>query len=232
MIYGSSSDPVIIKKIALRIWTLRDEIEAAIKEKIQNENEEGKQAVGEVSSVYGNLGKSAAKVKAADAAEESSADQNAEKDNDSEKMSISLAHPQLAPEGLCHAKTILSEINLGEMFFFCDRPFLEGQSIVIEFLVPRLFILNADVVYCRPHNMKSRIVSDQKIPFRTKVKFTFLKQGERTILREFLKSIEIESANAAKARVLEEVEAEVGEETAEAPAAAEGELPNLTEAES
>ncbi|MFT6604696.1 MAG: hypothetical protein ACJARO_002220, partial [Bacteriovoracaceae bacterium] len=36
MILGSSKDPVLIKKIYLRIWTLRDEVEAVISERISS----------------------------------------------------------------------------------------------------------------------------------------------------------------------------------------------------
>ena len=34
MIHNSSSDPVLIKKISLKIWSLRDEIESRIQEKL------------------------------------------------------------------------------------------------------------------------------------------------------------------------------------------------------
>ena len=34
MIHNSSNDPVLIKKISLKIWSLRDEIEARIQDKI------------------------------------------------------------------------------------------------------------------------------------------------------------------------------------------------------
>lgn len=35
MIYNNSSDTVLIKKISLKIWTLRDEIEARIQTKLE-----------------------------------------------------------------------------------------------------------------------------------------------------------------------------------------------------
>ena len=35
MIHNSTSDPVLIKKISLKIWSLRDEIEARLHEKLQ-----------------------------------------------------------------------------------------------------------------------------------------------------------------------------------------------------
>ncbi|MEE3078645.1 MAG: hypothetical protein VX341_04850, partial [Bdellovibrionota bacterium] len=87
-------------------------------------------------------------------------------------------------------RAILSEIYMNEMYFFSNEQFLEGQSIVIDFLVPRRFLMNAVVRYCRTYNMKSRIISKNKHPYRVCVQFSYLKPGERTILRNFVESIE------------------------------------------
>jgi hypothetical protein len=40
MIHNSSNDPVLIKKISLKVWSLRDEIESRIKSEL-DENPEG-----------------------------------------------------------------------------------------------------------------------------------------------------------------------------------------------
>ena len=98
--------------------------------------------------------------------------------------------PAIEAAKLCHGRTMLGEIYMDKMSFFAGKRFSEGQAIVIEFLIPKRFIVNADVVYCRHYSMKSRIISGQKLPYRISVKFTFLKPGERTLLREFLESIE------------------------------------------
>jgi hypothetical protein len=50
--------------------------------------------------------------------------------------------------------------------------------------------MNADVLYCRTFNIKSRIISQNNYKYRMLVKFTFLKEGERALLRQFLQSIE------------------------------------------
>ena len=84
----------------------------------------------------------------------------------------------------------LAEIYMNEMFFFSNQSFLEGQSIVVDFLVPKRFLMNAVVTYCRPYNMKSRIISKNNHPYRIGIQFSFLKPGERTILRQFVSSIE------------------------------------------
>jgi hypothetical protein len=77
-----------------------------------------------------------------------------------------------------------------KMFFFGNKGFTEGQSIVIQFCVPKMFLINADILYCRPYNMQSRIISKNNYSYRVLVKFTFLKEGERALLRQFIQSIE------------------------------------------
>ncbi len=73
---------------------------------------------------------------------------------------------------------------MDHLYFFSNQDFTEGQSIVVEFQVPKRFIVNINVAYSRPFNMKSRIISDRKLPFRVVGSFSFLKEGERTLLRQ------------------------------------------------
>jgi hypothetical protein len=103
--------------------------------------------------------------------------------------------PLLPPEQIVNGTSFLSEINIEEMFFFSGKEFLMGQSIVIQFNIPRKFIINATVFYCRLYNMKSRVISSNPLPYRIGVKFLLNKEGERTILREFLHSIEPDLEN-------------------------------------
>src|SRR5690606_19530112 len=73
-----------------------------------------------------------------------------------------------------------------------NKQFTVGQSIVVEFMIPKRFSVNVDVAYCRAFNLKSRIISNQNFRYRVAAKFTFLKEGERTLLRQFIQSIEPE----------------------------------------
>ncbi len=98
--------------------------------------------------------------------------------------------PKLDEEKIVLATAILSEIDMDHMYIFSNHKFVPGQSIVIDFVVPKRFTVNADVYYCREYNMRSRIISDKKLPYRIAVKFSFLKEGERTLLRNFVTSIE------------------------------------------
>ncbi len=98
------------------------------------------------------------------------------------------------------ARTILSEIYMDKIFLFCTEKFIIGQSIVIKFDIPQPFLMNAEVTYCREFNRKSRIISEDKMPYRIAADFTFVKPEERESLRSFLKSIEPDLEALEKAK--------------------------------
>jgi len=229
-IYNSSKDAVLIKKIGLRVWSLRDEVKATVKSdisrnKISIDNPNLTSIIKEYTTgkiivdVAGNekevpLSELANPAQTPPATEGVSLDADPDElamaqaiagDNKEEVAAPTLDNvvpfeidqkkhvlqriPVLAPDEIAIGRAMLSEINMDRMFFFCEKKFMEGQAIVIEFLVPKRFVLNAEVLYCVEFNLKSRIISKNKLPYRTIVKFTFLKEGERTLLRDFVKSI-------------------------------------------
>ncbi len=251
MIHQHSNDPVLIKKISLRIWSLRDEVESRIKEHLaqgsepnsspnssKTDDDEASYLQGLISEYTPNASDSAGpgagapvqdnkpslnlikggqkdvsatpevtpEFGAIPGTDETATDVQAqsptltevpteiqvpsEVDPIATTITIRQKTPTIEPSKLCHGRTVLGEIHMDKMSFFVGRRFSAGQAIVIEFLIPKKFIVNADVLYCRHYSMKSRIISGQQLPYRLSVKFTFLKPGERTLLREFLESIE------------------------------------------
>lgn len=244
MIHNSSSDPVLIKKISLKIWSLRDEIEARIQEKIEGGAELDEQAIMNIREQYTNKANAggnvlelkplgdlntgedemAAAMAAIEAEEKGEAEAASEAEGevplpseadnnvvslsaatpiDQNIITISLEAPNIPEDKVSKGKTVLSEISMEKMFFFCNKPFTEGQSIVIQFCIPKSFIVNADILYCRPFNLKSRIISQNNYTHRALIRFKFLKEGERALLRQFLQSIEpdvtkVEKKAAAK----------------------------------
>jgi hypothetical protein len=257
LIHGNSNDPVLIKRIALKIWTLRDEVEAVVARAVREGKEEGKELSPEeienIRTEYlykGPIDKKPnltlvdgggeeggesgddleAEMAAAmgggeeDSAEESGEEQSGE-DLEAEMaaaMGDGLSEAPPAPEGpvkviqrssdtipqskIHHGISVLSEINMENFYFFSSSNFLEGQSVVIELQIPKKFVINADIVYCRPFNIRSRIISERKLTYRVAAKFSFLKEGERTLLRQFIQSIEpdIPVAPVKPAKVQEE----------------------------
>jgi hypothetical protein len=219
MILGSSKDPVLIKKIYLSIWTLRDEVEAVISERVGSGDSKNisvddlikeyktksplevaaggsgtlevldggktKEDEEETSALEESAEEKTEEEKTEGESESSSTEESvtAESSEKSETVNIIQRRPKL-PEGkLYKGTTVLTELNMEEMYFFSNQTFLEGQSIVIEFMIPTKFVLNADVFYSRPYNHKSRIIRDTNLIYRVAVRFSFLKPGERTLLR-------------------------------------------------
>ena len=201
MIYRQSTDPVFLKKINIDVWLLRDQLEQIILSKL-DENPE-------VTNFDHLIEEFAPKEKPNlrllkfeeqneenDKSEETS-DTDAIK-NDSEeddtspqkKEIITQRIPKLSSEKICQGRTFLSEIYMDKILFFSDRQFIEGQSIVIKFDVHEPFILNAEILYSQSYSLKNRIISDSNLPYRVYAQFTFLREGERTLLRKFLENIE------------------------------------------
>ncbi|MCK6595605.1 MAG: hypothetical protein L6Q33_10420 [Bacteriovoracaceae bacterium] len=243
MIHHSSSDPVLIKKISLKVWTLRDEVEARVKEKVDAiaDNENAEVDLSDLKDAYTKKNTTTAEVialspaaplddsedemkrameeamgggdEAASETEATTGDENtteaATTNNESNVtplfganqadgnlVDIHLEMPPLPDDKIFKGKTVLAEIGMDRIFFFTNKLFTEGQSIVIKFEIPKTFIMNADVHYCRPFNLKSRVISQNNFQFRVMAKFSFLKEGERALLRQFLKSVEPETQAA------------------------------------
>lgn len=215
MIHNSTSDPVLIKKISLKIWSLRDEVEARLQEKLTsspdtqiNIEEFRVQFLKSGSAVNNNVSELKIIDPLLDNAEDEMARAMAGEEipdptnssgtsspesspvEDANIINIIFTPPIVPEEKIYKGKTVLSEISMEKMFFFCNNAFTEGQSVVLQFCIPKIFVLNADILYCRPYNMQSRIISKNKFNYRVLIKFTFLKDGERALLRQFIQSIE------------------------------------------
>lgn len=226
MIHNSSSDPVLIKKISLKIWSLRDEIESRIQTKIESGEvapELLENVLSELRSEYtkktpvpdnvlqlkagdelSNDEDAMARAMAGEDVEEASATEESAKaeavlnSDDDNLINIATEPPSLSEDKISKGKSVLSEIDMEKMLFFSGKPFTEGQSIVIQFCIPKTFIVNADVLYCRPYNNKSRIISQNNYSYRMLIRFTFLKEGERALLRQFIQSIEPDLSKIVK----------------------------------
>ena len=239
MIYNKSGHPVEVKKISIRLWTLRDEIEAAIGRRMKECEAAGvplfiddikrfynlnlQAPLNEQSNVLqlkpaadnaesmANLMESlnedepapAEAAPAADGetpesktfteAEQIMAEQN-KQGLETKKPNPILERPyQRQPPDLdkiSYGFTLLADINMESILSFTKDKFLQGQSVVVEFLIPQNFMMTADVTYCHFYALRSRIISSTKPDYRLQCKFSFSIPGERETLRNFLKSIE------------------------------------------
>ena len=199
MLHNTPNDPVIVKKIRLKVWSLRNEIESKIRENLKNNSQIN---ITDIAKDYPQEQKDtgndeiADNIDGVDDGEEAMAnaiEEGDSKDSSSKEtqdiLKISQLRPNIQEVDIIHATMFLSEINMNDILFFAGDKLLEGQGIGIEFLIPKRFIINAEVVSCRRYSYKSRIIGKNKLPFRIYAKFTFLKEGEKTLLRSFIQSI-------------------------------------------
>ena len=238
MIYNNSTDPVFIKKISLKIWSLKDEVKAVIQEKMKS-SQADELTIDELRREYcSNIGKGAeviplkpnedldtgedemaAAIAAAESeeatpeSEEEPVVQEAALTENTDEHQIIQRSPTLGENDISSGKTILAEVGMDRIYFFSSKSFLNGQSIVLEFVIPKRFVVNATIVFCREYNMKSRIISKNRLPYRIGADFSFLKEGERTLLRQFIHSIEpeVQETPVIEAKVANEEEEDFDE---------------------
>lgn len=220
MIYNKSGHPVEVKKISIRLWALRDEIEAAIGRRIKECEAAGiplyvddikrfynlNQAApltdqsnvlqlagaggGDMNSLMESLGE---ENKTLNQAEEIMAEQTqAGLENKKPNPILDRPYQRQAPDldKVSYGFALLSDIYMDTFLSFTKEKFLQGQSVVVEFLIPQTFMMSAEVTYCHYYAMRSRIISSHKPDYRVQCKFCFSMPNERDNLRNFLKSVE------------------------------------------
>lgn len=229
MIYNKSGHPIEVKKISIRLWSLRDEIEAALGRRMKECEAAGVPLfIEDIKKFYNLLQEEETPSnvlslkKATDAedgmaslmesiGDEVKADEDKAAENklgeaeeiiaeqtlqglETKKPNPILERPyqRQAPDldKVSYGFILLSDINMEHMMSFTKDKFLQGQSVVVEFLIPQNFMMSADVTYCHNYAMRSRIISSTKPDFRLQCKFSYSMKGERDALRNFLKSIE------------------------------------------
>lgn len=248
MIYNKSGHPVEVKKISLRMWSLRDEIEAALERRMKECEAAGiplfiedikkfyklnlKAPLTDSSNVIPLRGEASSddlnSLMASLKEEEKVSDIDETQSTDEVLASLSEGEAKNPPKAFGEAEEILAEqaiqgvenkkpnpilerpfqrqppdldkisygfcflsdIHMENILSFTQGKFLQGQSVVVEFLIPQNFMMTADVTYCHYYALRSRIISSTKPDYRVQCRFNFALAGERDTLRNFLKSIE------------------------------------------
>lgn len=296
---GKSTHPVQIKKIAVRIWALRDEIEAAIAERLKEEehSEDNPADISDIKDYYHKVingtasdpsededetdenldpsgnpmdddaaamlaamggGEEGAEDSESEGSENEDADaEKTEEDDDSEaadeetddldnsdedtdedketeeakdgeeiseedEEAASLAAEMLADQGgdaeasddeaekpakkergpfervvpdeskMAKGYVLLADVFMDQILLFCNKKFTIGQNLVIEFMVTEPFTVSAELVVCQDIGRNSKVIREVKYGNRLQCIFLFQFPGERSSLREFLKSVEPE----------------------------------------
>ena len=207
MIYNKSTHPIEVKKISLRIWSLRDEIEAAIERRMKECEAAGVPLYIEDIKKFYNLSstdqntsqgvadlmESLSQETPLNEAEEILAEQQLQGvDNSTPNPILDRPYQRTPPDlkNISYGFSLLSDINMEHFLSFTKNKFLQGQSVVVEFLIPQSFMMTADITYCHHYAMRSRIISSSRPDYRVQGKFDYTFAGERELLRSFLKSIE------------------------------------------
>jgi hypothetical protein len=244
-IFNKSSHPVAVKRIPVRIWALRDEIEAAIDRRIKEcdaagtplylddikeyygmrtdkplagqpqlqlvpEPTEGapKDSVDAMMEALAATPPEATPEPTPPAASETTAppveavvekaDEMVAAQTPAQKAEAPAAphvqrpYTRLAPDSakVSYGFALLADVNMDWILTFSKEKFIQGQSVVVEFLIPHPFMMSAEIIMCHNYAMRSRIISESKPDFRLQCRFTYPFPGERTRLREFLTSVE------------------------------------------
>jgi len=248
MILGKSNHPVEIKKVKIRVWTLRSEIEFQLSEinQIENENEKNtkiedlknyfklvdRTGSAEIvaSTITGKMDDKDSEKKAESVEDEKTEGEESEegkaegedgvvKDDDGQAKAegedgvaakeeeveeeeasnvVSLYPKDLkmierkVPKNCGHGFIFLADLNMKNGLLFTSAPFTIGQTVVIEFLVPKRFFISCSISYCRNLSNNSNIISESRPKFRLYFNNILSYPGERTHLRDFLKSVEPE----------------------------------------
>lgn len=242
-IFNKSTHPVTVKRIAVRVWALRDEIEAAIDRRIKECEAAGTALyIDDIKQYYGmradqplseqpqlqlvdgeaaptenmeqmmealaseapteetpneesplNMSANDAPVETAHKADEIMATQSPEAAAKApEAPHLQRPYSRVSPNSdkISYGFALLSDINMEWMLTFSKQGFIPGQSVVVEFLIPRPFMLSAEIMLSNNVAMRSRIISESKPDFRLQCRLTYALPGERTRLRDFLTSVE------------------------------------------
>lgn len=262
-IIGKTNHPVQVKRISMRIWTLRNEIEAAIAQRVKecesndiplfiddikafynpsfkaefeksradseneetsNENPESEEAQpegeeSEESSAAESEAEGKEEESSDDATDEESSEESEESEEATEASEESDSAEEIASEVLSEENkeesltrddilnrpferplpnsdllsygfSLLSDISMNEILIFGKDSFTHGQTVMLEFLIPKKFLVCGEVYKSVNIAQNSRVISDSKPNYRLQIKYLFAWPGERGSLRSFLKSVE------------------------------------------
>ena len=201
MIYGSSKHSIEVRKIHLKIWKFRDELESVIQERLDKGGGHPSEVdVSDLEELYGShittTNSSGLKVHEQDTEElpQQGGEDGPKEDTEGKVLEIYRARPRLGKNKFDDGVVALMDIDMKTISCFSQKNYLCGQVIVIEFLVPNHFFVTAEVLGCRNYNMRSRIISQAGLNFRLHAKWTYNLPGERTMLRRFLNSIGLDAS--------------------------------------
>ena len=202
---NKSNHPVEVKKVKVRIWTLRSEIEAAVAKKMETSKEQAvniddikefyqthipthieEEIVSEESS--SDNSEIAQKTEEALSEEKNESGENQKSDGESEDKPFERIIPN--EDLIYHGEVLLSDVHMERIMLFTNQKFIQGQNIIIQFLITSPFIISGEVKKVIHYARNSKIIKETRLDHRIQFDCSLLFPHERSNLREFLMSIE------------------------------------------
>ncbi len=90
------------------------------------------------------------------------------------------------------ARMILNELTPLGTYVFTRSPFREGQIIEVTLSEPKLFYVKGRVLSCEKINSDSVILSDDPVPYRVAIAFTFQSMYEREMVKMFIHELKLQ----------------------------------------
>ena len=210
MIIGKSIHPVEIKKIFIEVWSLRDEIEATLRKRVEEQTDKTpKEVMREVEAFYGSPEEIVIPMEEVttedsqkpedepdSSPEASNEDTNKDidlekssKDEDSKDLPLTTSFT-IKPTNAVKGYTLLADINMDQILLFSETAFTFGQSIVMEFQIPNKFKVYGEVLGCNHIAKSSRVISEFNPHYRVSMKIHYKSEESKSPLRDFLHSVE------------------------------------------
>jgi hypothetical protein len=203
-------DPVILKKVSMRVWHLKDHLIAILKGRLEK-NDGDIEKIKDISDLKREFYFGDRWLELDE--EENEEEVAEEKSEEGEKFTLYRRNIDIPDEKMAHGKAILYEVNFNKIHFFCDERFHIGATIILKLDIPKSYGIAGIVVDCRPFDFDSKIISEIKYPYRVIAEFQFLKKGQATMLRNFLTAIDPRVSHEAED--IEEIKVEIPTEPSE-----------------
>ena len=202
---NKSNHPVEVKKVKVRIWTLRSEIEAAVAKRVESKGSEDSLTVDieDIKTFYHNHipaeveedlaaeeteGEESEVTKLTDEALSEDTKSDDDKTTESEKEKFERVIPE--EKYISHGEVLLSDLHMDRVMLFTNEKFVQGQNIIIQFLITSPFVVSGEVQKVIHFARNSKIIKETRLDHRVQFGCSLMFPSERTNLRDFLKSIE------------------------------------------